>query len=156
MFIVVVQLSILGFFTTFIFPFAKLTTEQFYMFYSALRQVHISLQNTINCSDFYSGVNAYLLLAFSDALRTHIKCLILGKKPDTIVHSVISARTRSHNTAPEWHRVIKTWLIISCPKIGITWISVDLCFGEVLCRNDAGMIPWSKGRKCVKVGLLKR
>ncbi|CAI4231860.1 unnamed protein product [Auanema sp. JU1783] len=57
--IVSVQLVIILFFVSKLFPYLTLTTEQFYMFYNAL-------------SDIYSGVNPYLLVIFSDALRKYI------------------------------------------------------------------------------------
>ncbi|RCN44766.1 hypothetical protein ANCCAN_09205 [Ancylostoma caninum] len=57
--IVAVQLTILLFFSTKLFPWFRVTPDVFYMFYNAL-------------SDLYAGASAYLLWIFSDALRNHV------------------------------------------------------------------------------------
>ncbi|CAJ0601355.1 unnamed protein product [Cylicocyclus nassatus] len=57
--IVAVQLSILVFFSTKLFPWFRITPDVFYTFYNAL-------------SDIYAGASAYLLWIFSDALRNHV------------------------------------------------------------------------------------
>ncbi|CAD6199244.1 unnamed protein product [Caenorhabditis auriculariae] len=59
-FIVVgVQLTLLLFFSLKVFKFISFTVEQFYIFYNCM-------------SDIYASVNPYLLLIFSDSLRSYI------------------------------------------------------------------------------------
>ncbi|KHJ88624.1 hypothetical protein OESDEN_11581 [Oesophagostomum dentatum] len=66
--VVAVQLTILLFFSTKLFPWFRVTPEVFYTFYNAL-------------SNLYAGASAYLLWIFSDALRNHVYLTLRFRSP---------------------------------------------------------------------------